>query len=403
MERITPKDALDRLNALEQQGMKLAPSKDKKKSPKFVRTIDENVYLFERDKGGFVAPAYAEINPLLGEYEEGDDMPPALQEWLEGYAAEMDWYAHDSLVMPQDDSGEADTTTARKDIAYMCKAVWGQGAPYNQMLDFGWGACLTGCWATAVGIIMQYWGTKGYHRGCTATTPYWYVRHPKEFDPLPPKIVFDYRNITAKKPTTAAQKKAIAEMMLYIGMACQLDYGVEGTGVSITHAMPFLKNRLRMGDGIKSVQSSSIGAEKFEQKVYDEISAGRPCIIRGANSKNTGGHFFVADGYRKKDSKFHINWGWSGSYNGYFALAALTPTQANDYTYYKWVIEGIKPDYYLGDINGDGTINITDAMLILDRINNGDTSIIGDVNSDGTISVADMMLVINTILGKEML
>lgn len=399
MARITTQEALQRLSSAQQQGMALIAPKSKKKSPKFVRAVDENVYLFEQGKGGFITPAYAEINPLLGEYDEGVDMPPALQEWLEGYAAEMDWYANESLVVDAtQDVGGADEP--RKDIKYMCKANWGQGAPYNADLDFGWGVCKTGCWATAVGIIMRYWASKGYHRGCMATTPYWYKRHPREFDALPAKIVFDWRNIPDGKPTTAAQKKAVAELLKYIGLACKLNYGTEGTSVSATLAAPLLKERLRMGSNIRNIEKTDA---QMEQTLYNELAAGRPVIIRGANSSNGGGHFFIADGYRAKDGKYRINWGWNGYYNGYYAWSALTPTQANDYTYYRVLTVGIQPDYFLGDVNGDGTINITDAMVLLDRINSGDTSIVGDVNSDGTISVADMMLIVNTILGKEML
>jgi hypothetical protein len=378
--------------------MALAPSKNKKKTPKFVRAVDDNVYLFEQGKGGIITPAYEEITPLLGEYDEGWDMPPALQDWLKGYAAEMEWYANDSLMEDEpQDIGGADEP--RKNIPYMCKASWGQGAPYNDLLDFGWGVCKTGCWATAVGIIMRYWASKGYHRGCLPTTPYWYKRHPKEFDPLPGKIVFDYRNIV-DKPTTAAQKKAVAEMLKYIGMACKVNYGVDGTGVSATLAAPLLKERLRMGNNIKSVEGSDAWMEKT---LYNELAAGRPVIIRGANSSNSGGHFFIADGYRAKDSKYHINWGWNGYYNGYYAWTALTPAQGLDYTYYRVLTIGIQPDYYLGDVNGDGRVNITDVMVLLERIQQGDTSIIGDVNSDGMVSADDWMLIIDAILGKKML
>lgn len=400
MERIPPDESLQRISSAQQQGMMAAPAKNKKSAPKFVRALADNVYLFNQGKGGIITPAYAEITPLLGEYDEGnDDMPPAMEEWLNGYAAEMEWYANDSIMedKPQDEGAAA--TETRKNIAYMCKANWGQGAPYNDLLDFGWGKCLVGCWAVAAGIIMRYWATKGFHRGCLATTPYWYKRHPREFDPLPGKIVFDYRNIV-DKPTTAAQKKAVAEMLKYIGVACKVNYGVDETGVSATLAAPLLKERLRMGSNIRNIEKAGV---KMEQKLYTELAEGRPVIVRGANSSNSGGHFFVVDGYRVKDNKYRINWGWTGKCNGYFAWTALTPTQANDYTYYRNLTIGIQPDYYLGDINGDGTINITDAMELLDRINNGDISIIGDVNSDGTITVDDMMLIVSTILGKQML
>lgn len=399
MNRITPEESLQRLSSAQQHGMALIAPKGKKKSPKFVRAIDENVYLFEQDKGGFVTPAYDEITPLLGEYDEGGDMPPALVDWLQGYANEMEWYANESLVQDEPQHQGA-AEEPRKNIAYMCKANWGQGAPYNDLLDFGWGVCKTGCWATAVGIIMRYWASKGYHRGCMATTPYWYKRHPKEFDALPAKIVFDWRNITDAKPTTAAQKKAVAELMLYIGMACKVNYGTEGTSVSATLAAPLLKDRLRMGSNIRNIEKTDA---QMEQILYTELAEGRPVIIRGANSSNGGGHFFVADGYRAKDSKYRINWGWNGFYNGYYAWSALTPTQANDYTYYRDLTIGIKPDYYLGDVNGDGRVNITDVMVLLEKMQQGDKSIVGDVNSDGMVSADDWMLIIDAILGKKML
>ena len=398
MNRITPTEALQRLSSATIQGMALVAPKSKKKTPKFLRAVDDNVYLFEQGKGGFITPAYEEINPLLGEYDEGGDIPPALEDWLQGYANEMEWFANDSLVedVPQDEGAAEDP---RKDIKYMCKATWGQGAPYNDLLDFGWGKCLTGCWVTAVGIIMRYWATKGYHRGCLPTTPYWYKRHPLEFDPLPGKIVFDYRNIV-DKPTTTAQKKAVAELMLYIGMACKVNYGVDGTGVSATLAAPLLKERLRMGNNIRRVEGSD---DWLDKTLYNELAAGRPVIVRGANSSNSGGHFFVVDGYRAKDSKYRINWGWCGKCNGYYAWTALTPTQANDYTYYRNLTVGIQPDYYLGDVNNDQRVDITDVMVLLDKIQQGDTSITGDINSDGKINAADWQLIIDVILGNKML
>ena len=337
---------------------------------------------------------------MLGEYDEGGDMPPALEDWLTGYANEMEWYANDSLVVdePQDEGASEEQ---RKDIKYMCKANWAQGAPYNDLIVFDGEKCVTGCWATAVAIIMHYWGSKGFHRGCTPTTKYHYSDGWQNNEPLESITVFDYRNLKPN-PKTDAEKKAVATLMKYIGFACKLKYTPTLTTVSGSIATPYLKSALRMGDTISYISSEKLGAEKYEKAIYNEIVNGRPCIIRGANSSNNNGHFFVADGYRASDLKYHINWGW-GAYNGYFALTALTPKKGHDYHYYKYATIGIQPSYYLGDVNGDGTINITDAMVLLDRINNGDTSIVGDVNSDGTISVADMMLIVDTILGKKTL
>lgn len=55
--------------------------------------------------------------------------------------------------------------------------------------------------------------------------------------------------------------------------------------------------------------------------MYNELEAGRP-VLYGGQQKNSGsGHSFVCDGYT--DGLYHINWGWSGQYDGNFLL---TPT-----------------------------------------------------------------------------
>jgi hypothetical protein len=50
-----------------------------------------------------------------------------------------------------------------------------------------------------------------------------------------------------------------------------------------------------------------------------ELDAGRPIYYHGFGS---GGHAFNVDGYQGNDF-FHFNWGWSGSYNGYYYLDNL--------------------------------------------------------------------------------
>lgn len=414
MARLSPSEALQRVSSAQQQGMALIAPKNKK-SPKFVRAIDENVYLFEKGKGAFVTPAYDNIQPLLGDTSDADlcgQLPPAMEEWLMGYAKEIDWFQNSQLIIDDDDSPQssfsvgggsaAANTEQRKSVPYMCKAVYGQKAPYNDTIIINGEKCVTGCWATAVAIIMQHWFSLGYHRGCTATGAYHYSDGWTNNERLPALTVFDIRNIVPK-PKTQEEKAAVQQLMKYIGYSCKLKYSKDLTVVSGSVATPYLKSALRLGDSIKYISAAALGAEKFDSAIYNEIVQGRPCIIRGAHADNNGGHFFVADGYRPSDSKYHINWGWDGKCNGHYALSALTPAQGYDYQYYNYATIGIKPDYYLGDVNGDGRVNITDVMVLLEKMQQGDKSIIGDINSDGKINADDWQLIIDTILGKKML
>jgi hypothetical protein len=56
----------------------------------------------------------------------------------------------------------------------------------------------------------------------------------------------------------------------------------------------------------------------------------------------TGGHAFNVDGYQGTDF-FHFNWGWSGSYNGYFYLNNLNPG-GDDFTNGQRAMVELYPD-----------------------------------------------------------
>ena len=54
--------------------------------------------------------------------------------------------------------------------------------------------------------------------------------------------------------------------------------------------------------------------------VFSELNEKRPIYYAGSD-QSRGGHAFVIDGWY--DGMFHINWGWAGTGNGYFALDAF--------------------------------------------------------------------------------
>lgn len=61
--------------------------------------------------------------------------------------------------------------------------------------------------------------------------------------------------------------------------------------------------------------------------MYNEVAHNRPVIFNGSQADGGGGHCFVLDGYNG-NGLFHINWGWGGIANGYFAIPILNPDES---------------------------------------------------------------------------
>ena len=57
-------------------------------------------------------------------------------------------------------------------------------------------------------------------------------------------------------------------------------------------------------------------------------------------------------------------------------------------------------DFAKGDLNGDGAIDIADAVNILDLMAKGDNDPAADINNDGTVDIADFVSILNIMATK---
>lgn len=282
----------------------------------------------------------------------------------------------------------------------MLETKWSQKAPYNDMCIFDGKRCVTGCTATAGAQIIKRWVDLGYHRGCKPTDDYVTSTNGYKVSALPSKIVFDCKNLVTS-PKTAAQKKAVAELMAYLGRTLHSNYTPSSTGAYIKDLATQLRDNFRMGSMINYITAAKVGLKAFENYIYNDILQGKPVIVGGHLDVGNGGHAFVLDGYDAEQDLYHVNWGWGGSYNGWFKMTALNATKSYAFNSYKEAIIGIHPEYKLGDINGDGDIDIVDVMQVVQDAQQGKYSDKADINNDGQVTVTDAMLILDKILGKR--
>lgn len=326
-------------------------------------------YVFDNPGGkGFVIISGDDIaQPVLGYSYENDfpmeQLPVNVEGWLESLKKQVNDGRKYGVVSHPDSRS---LSRAGDVVVKLETAQWNQTAPYNQMLPIvGDRKAYTGCVITAAAIVMRYhkWPEKGVGTvpGYTTHTlkierPAIKLGHTYEWDKMP--LVYKYNGYTEE------QGKQVARLMLDLGTMLGADYRLSETGASVS----FISYRLNtyMGydkSGTYRSRSSYSDAE-WHELMKNEIHQRRPVIYCGFNENS--GHAFVLDGYTT-DSFYSVNWGWGGSWNGYFLLNALVPFGSgaggnNDhYNFSHSAVTRLMPDqggdYYEELILGDGGIS----------------------------------------------
>jgi hypothetical protein len=279
--------------------------------------------------GGFAVIATDDkFAPVLGYSDTQfatDDMPPAMMWW-------MDMAEH--ALQTALDGGYEITPAAELRSGKYPEAVgellttrWDQSMPYNkELLRITGKNYPTGCMATAMAQIMKYHsypvtgqGYKGYaidgkngNYDFENTT----YRYDRMLD------VYSANNYTAE------QADAVAKLMLHCGVAVDMNYGLSGSGSFSSDATTALNEYFKYDSRLYSRDIYT--KAEWMDIIFDEISNGRPILYGGVTAQNAG-HAFVFDGY-DAEGLVHVNWGWSGSGNGYFEVALLN-SNTGSYSY----------------------------------------------------------------------
>jgi hypothetical protein len=146
-----------------------------------------------------------------------------------------------------------------------------------------------------------------------------------------------------------------------------------------------------------------------------ELLAGRP-ILYSADDYSEGGHAFICDGL-SGDGKFHFNFGWYGTCDGWFVSTALNVThREGDELHFNWdheMLIGVQPPegweppvtVTPGDANADGKVDVNDVTTVINFIlgknPNPFNEANADVNGSGDVNVMDVTLIINIILNTQ--
>ena len=289
-------------------------------------------YTFNFATGGFVIVAADDASlPILG-YSFENQMPrevvnPAAKEWLDGYSKEIyEIIGHvlsNTGTRPEWDAiqhGNPDRSPMNVDP--LLTTTWDQGCYYNALCPAdpaaGWscGHVYTGCVATAMAQIMKYHNFPPQGVGSHSYTHPLYGVQTADFGSTT-------YNWTSMPNNVGGANSAVATLMYHAGVSVDMQYAVDGSGAYSDDVPDALKNYFNYKPGVRIEYKNNFpNAEDFKNLIRGDLDDQLPVYYSGSGS---AGHAFVCDGYRLSDGKFHFNWGWSGSSNGWFTIGSLNP------------------------------------------------------------------------------
>jgi surface protein len=293
---------------------------------------DEPFYVFNASEGGFVIVSGDDRTcEILGYSPTGtlemDRLPANLQWWLDEYARQIEGLGTTTVAVKT--SLKASTAS---DISPLIHTQWNQYTPYNLMCPDGNGRdynesgydasnrCITGCVATAMAQVMNYWQ---WPMSCPELPGYTTKTNNYAIKALPSttfKWTLMKNNYSYGETGEAAN--AVAELMRYCGQAVEMDYTTTESRAGVSRKV--MVETFNYGHAISVIYRDRYDLGTWETIIYKELAEGRPVLYSG-QSENSG-HEFIVDGYAS-DGLFHINWGWGGHQDNYFVLSVADPSK----------------------------------------------------------------------------
>ena len=284
-------------------------------------------------QSGFVLVSGDErFNAVLGYSDvsnfDEQNMPENMRVFLQGYIDEMK-YLESINYQPT----KAAPRRSMSNVGVLMTTTWNQRAPYNNQcpLDNSQRSA-TGCVATAMAQVVNYHIQNNHGPAATiAEIPGYTIPNTTitvsaipSGTAIPSKTLL--LNSYDNNAGTDAQKTAVAQLMLYCGTSVQMKYSSGSSGTQTAYVANALINYFGFDNTTRFVRRIDYSYADWVNLIYNEVAASRPVVLGAGRA--AGGHAFVADGFDATNTLFHINWGWGGYLDDYFALSVLNPDDA---------------------------------------------------------------------------
>ena len=351
--------------------------------PRMTKSVsaDPAYYIFSDPAGGFVIAAGDDTVPAVLGYSttgilRADDMPDNLKAWLDMWR---------EIIADRRARGAASyqapvRTKAGGQKKLLETALWGQRSPFNDKCYVINGSpALTGCTATATAIVMRYFQHPG--QGSGTLPAYEFKEEGGTQTRTQDAMALDHKYNWSEMPTdkntgnwTSQQKEQVAVLMRDLAVMLKSRFGAKATSAFIDDVAPGLVQYMNYDASARLDKMALYGSvQEWIDQIKANIDRLGPVVYAGYGSE--GGHAFVVDGYDEQDY-LHVNWGWTGQDNGFFAV----PDEFDKYTEGHTAVLGLKKNaggkapeeirLHLPGVTTKATITRGSEFLVYANMNN---------------------------------
>ncbi len=304
------------------------------------KTEAAELYVFNKAGGGWVIVAGEDRarKTILAYSHTGsfdyETAPDGVKMLLEQYADGISKLRKNGLPEVKH-SRRAPQGEIKPYVEPLIKTSWNQIAPYNNLTPLDDGVpSVTGCVATAMAQIMNYWQWpkqgNGQHTNTRSN-----AHESRDFS----QSVYDWDNMLDSYidgEYNDTQANAVARLMADIGTASNMGYTCGSSAAYSVDAFMALPRYFGYDEENMCIVYRVDYQSDWDDLLREELSAGRPIYYTGMD-RGGGSHAFICDGYESLDY-FHFNMGWGGQSNNYYLTSSVA-----GYDGLHSIIKGIQP------------------------------------------------------------
>ncbi|MBR1682627.1 MAG: C10 family peptidase [Bacteroidaceae bacterium] len=336
--------------------------------PALTRVYDDAavaVYSPENGESFVIVSRDDRMRPVLGiaaGHFDIQKMPCGMKAWLAGISQQLT--ALNEQPTARRAPGGYDDEEEIDDVEPMLSTFWGQEEPFNELVPMDGNAPVTGCVALALAQMMNYhqWPASAAFEGHYitqrfrdengTTVGYWspekqdvnsVYEYPYEdayYYFVPEGEMFSQ---WALQDEDANRK--VATLLRDCGFAVNMRYQSNLASAYLpSAATAFFQTFHYAPSSVRYLSAPYFTAAEWTAMLNRELYSGCP-VIYGAedpNPEKPRQHAFIIDGVSY--GLYHVNWGWYGYMNGYYALNALDAGEAGNYSDNHSMVIGIRKE-----------------------------------------------------------